>query len=81
MKEDNDENVDKNWFKKHSETITVMLTLLGGFVWMDSKMDTKFDKVNERLSALEKDVAVIKTVLSLKGINCSELASKDDRVK
>lgn len=67
-------NVDRNWFKKHSETIMVIASLFGGFLWMDSK----FDKVNDRLSSLDRDVAVIKTVLSIKGINCTELAKKED---
>lgn len=71
------ENLDKNWFSKHAETLTLMITLIVGFVWINEKMDSKFDKVNERLASVEKDIAVIKTVLSLKEINCSELASRE----
>jgi hypothetical protein len=70
-----DENVDKSWLKKHAETLIVITSLFGGFFWMDSK----FEKVNDRLLAVEKDVAVIKTILSFKGINCSELAIHDHR--
>ena len=58
-------NVDRNWFSKHADTITLMATLLGGFMWIDSKftgVDGKFDKINERLSTVEKDVAVIKNL-------------------
>lgn len=82
MKQDeNNKNVDKNWFSKHAETLTVIASLLGGFIWMDSKfatVDAKFDKVNERLSAVEKDIAVIRTVLSLKGINCNDMAAREN---
>lgn len=75
-------NVDKNWFTKHAETLTVIASLFGGFVWMDSKftsIDGKFEKVNERLAVVEKDVAVIKTLLSVKGISCNELTARDHR--
>src|ERR1051326_1685302 len=91
VKEDR-ENTDAKWFSKHAEALTIMVTLIGGFVWVNEKMDSKFDrvdskfdKVNERLfsvekdiSAIEKDVAVIKAVLSLKGINCPDLAMRKD---
>ena len=87
MKEnDNDKNIDKNWFSKHAETLTVIASLFGGFIWMDSKfssMETRFDskieRLDNRLSSVEKDVAVIKTILSIKGINCNEMASREDR--
>lgn len=68
-----EDNTDRNWFKKHAETITVLASLIGGFIWMDSK----FEKVGDRLSAVEKDVAVIKTILSIKGLNCNEFASRE----
>lgn len=73
MEEEN--NIDRNWFKKHSETIAVIIALLSGFLWIDSKMDSKFDKVDSRLSVLEKDVAVIKSVLVMKNILPSELCA------
>jgi hypothetical protein len=84
MEKANENNVDSNWFKKHAETLTVIAALFSGFIWMDSKfstVDSKFDKVSDRLSGLEKDVAVIKTVLSIKGINCNELASSHQESK
>lgn len=100
--DENDKNLDSSWFKKHAETLTVIASLFGGFIWMDSKfslVDAKFDKVNERLSSAEKDIgerlsavekdignlridiAVIKTVLSFKGINCPELVAKEEKNK
>ena len=72
---DEEKNIDSNWFKKHSETIAVIIALLSGFLWMDSKMDSKFDKVDSRLCALEKEMAIIKTVLTMKNILPSELCS------
>lgn len=86
--DEKDENLDSNWFRKHAETLTVIASLLGGFIWMDSKfnaIETKFDakieKLDVRLSTVEKDIAVIKTVLSFKGINCPELAAREEKNK
>ena len=31
MKDKEDSNIDRNWFAKHGETLTVILSLLGGF--------------------------------------------------
>lgn len=82
------ENIDKNWFSKHAETLTVIASLLGGFMWMDSKFssmesrfDSKIERLDTRLSSVEKDVAVIKTILSIKGINCNDLVFREDNTE
>jgi hypothetical protein len=71
MEEEN--NIDRNWFKKHSETITVIIALLSGFLWMDSKIE----RVETRLSALERDVVVIKSFLYVKNILPSEFCKAE----
>jgi len=48
---------DDNWFKKHADTIVI----LGSFAvcfWM----------INEKITAIEKDMAVVKTVLVMKNM-------------
>lgn len=53
-----------DWIKKHIDAAVIITVLGGGFLWIDSK----FEKVNEKLSALDKDVSNIKTVLIMKEI-------------
>ena len=55
------------FFKKHTDTVVVLTALFAGFLWMNSKF-------NE----LEKDIAVMKTVLIMQKIMPSELAAKAD---
>lgn len=54
--------------KKHADTVIILLTivssLLGSTMWMNSKFND-----------LEKDIAIIKTVLIMKNIMPTELAN------
>ncbi len=59
------------WIKKHVDTAIVISVLFGGFFWIDGK----FDKINERLISLEKDVSNVKTILFLKGIMPQEFVA------
>lgn len=59
-------------FDKH----TIILMVIACW-WFNSKINDKFDKVEYRLSILERDVATIKTVLITKGIMPERFASKD----
>jgi hypothetical protein len=53
------------WFKKHGDT----LVILGTFA-------TCFWHLNKRISVLDKDLAIIKTVLLMKNIMPAELATE-----
>lgn len=60
------------WFKKHADTIVI----LGSFAlcfW------TLNEKMNDRFTAIEKDLTAIKTVLILKNIMPAELAHKEGK--
>lgn len=59
------------WLKKHADTVVVIGSLLGAVTWMNSR----FNEIEYRLSNIEKEVAVIKAVMVMKGIMPSELAS------
>jgi hypothetical protein len=52
------------WLKKHTDTVMILGAMLGGMIWMNGK----FNKI-------EQDMAVVKTVLIMKGIMPNELAS------
>jgi len=60
----------KSWFKEHADTLAIIGLLLAGFYWADGK----FDKVNERFTAIERDVTAIKTTLILKNIMPTDFA-------
>jgi len=72
-------------FEKYGQTIVIICTILstvcGSLIWMNGKfndIDEKFaivDKEMEiRFANMEKDMAIIKTVLLMKKILPSELA-------
>lgn len=59
-----------DWFKKHGDTIVI----LSSFALCFWNMNEKF---NDKFNALEKDMAIIKTVLIMKNIMPSEMAKHD----
>lgn len=61
------------WFKKHVDAVIVLGGILTSVFWMN----TKFAKVNDRFTAIEKDVAIIKTVLIMENKYPKELANAD----
>lgn len=52
-----------DWFKKHVDTVIVVTAIVGSMLWMNGKFNQ-----------LEKDMAIIKTVLVMKDILPKELA-------
>jgi hypothetical protein len=61
------------FFKKHADTMVVLGALFSSFIWMNGK----FTEIDQRFSDLEKDMAIIKTVLILKNVMPAELAIKE----
>ncbi len=56
-----------DWFKKHVDTVIVLTAILSSILWMNAKFNS-----------VEKDLAVIKTVLIMKNIMPTELAKKEE---
>jgi type IV secretory pathway VirB2 component (pilin) len=54
------------FFKKHTDTMVVLGAIFAGFLWMNGKFNS-----------LEKDIAVMKTVLIMQKIMPAELAVKE----
>lgn len=52
-----------DWFRQHSDAIAVIAAIISSLVWMNGKFNQ-----------LEKDIAIIKTVLIMKNIMPDELA-------
>ncbi len=63
------------WFKQHVDAVIVLTAIFGSVLWMN----TRFNELDRRFAELEKDMAVIKTVLVMKGIMPNELAVKCDK--
>lgn len=63
-----------NWFKQHADTIAIVTMIVLCF-W---NLNEKIWVVGEKINTIEKDLTVIKTVLCMKNIMPSELASKRD---
>lgn len=56
------------WLKKHTDLVIMLSSFAGAMLWMNGKF-------NE----IEKDIAIIKTVLVLKNIMPSELCQSKDK--
>jgi len=66
---DNEKKEDKfKWLKEHGDTITILAVFASTMLWMNGKF-------NE----IEKDIAIIKTVLVIKKIMPNELATNEDK--
>ncbi len=59
------------WLKKHADAIFIASLIAGGFLWTDGKIE----KINDKLSSLDKEMSNVKTVLILKGIYPQELGT------
>jgi len=59
------------WFKKHADSIATIISVVGAIMWMNGRMETRFNQI-------EKDIAIIKTVLVMKNIMPTELARQSD---
>lgn len=64
------------WFNKHADSISVISVLILAMVWMN----TRFNEIDRRFSDIEKEMAIIKTVLVMKGVMPTELARADINV-
>lgn len=62
------------WFKKHVDTVVVLGGILASVLWMNAR----FNEVDTRFTSIEKDIVMIKTVLIMKNIMPTELASKHE---
>lgn len=63
------------WVKKHVDTVVVLGGILSAMIWINAK----FADVHNDHKNLEKDVAVIKTVLMLKEIYPKEMAANSEK--
>ncbi len=56
-----------DWFKKHVDTVIILTAFATSLLWMNGKF-------NE----IEKDLVIVKTVLIVKNITPTELASTQE---
>lgn len=59
--------MEKNWFSKHIDTLVILGAFASSLLW-----------INGKFNELEKDVAIIKTVLILKNIMPHELVAQKE---
>lgn len=65
---------EKNWFKKHTDTVAILGAVILSMLWMN----TKFNSVEHDINALRTDMKVMKTVLFMKNVMPSELCKNDN---
>lgn len=66
--------MEKNrWFKEHVDAVVIISLMFAGFVWMNGR----FSDIHNKFSEIERDIAMIKTVLIVKEIYPKELAKSE----
>jgi hypothetical protein len=76
--------MNMSWFKQHKDMITIVSSVVGSVVWIttsihnvEKRTDEKFSaltkNIDERFVKIEKDIAIIKTVLILKEVMPKEM--------
>lgn len=56
-----------DWVKKHTDLVVMLTAFTGAMLWMNGKFND-----------IEKDIAIIKTVLVLKNIMPAELCKNEE---
>lgn len=59
-----------DWVKKHTDTVIVLGGILTSVLWMNHQ----FNSINGRMASIEKDLAIVKTVMIMNGHLPKELA-------
>lgn len=74
------------WIKKHADSIAVIGAVAVGVCWMNSQlrsvecsMDDKIGSVGKEVTNLQKEVAIIKTVLIMRGSMPKEFVSQEQK--
>ena len=62
-----------DFFKKHVDSLVILSAIITSMLWMNGK----FNDIDRKFAGVEKDMAVIKTVMIMKNIMPSELAIKN----
>lgn len=65
------------WIKKHTDTVLIIAAIVGSLNWMNGKMND----MNKEIHSISTDVAVMKTVLIMKGIMPDAYAYKNAEIK
>jgi len=61
-------------FRKHIDTIVILGAIISSMLWMNGK----FNEIDRQIMQLEKEIAIVKTVMVMKNIMPSELAAKQE---
>jgi len=68
-----------NWFTKHVDTIVILGSVVTAVLWINSSIwDMKLE-IKTEIAALDKEIAVLKTVLIMKNVMPNELAIKEEK--
>jgi len=63
-----------DWFKKHVDAIIVLTAVIGSVLWMNGR----FNEIDKDMASMQKDMAVIKTVLVMRNIMPMEMAKTQE---
>lgn len=60
--------------KKHADTVVVISTLVGAVVWMTTSLHNVENRLNDKITSLDKRLIAIETVMMTQGYNIKGIA-------
>lgn len=64
-----------NWFSKHVDTMIILGGILSSIIWMNGK----FNEIEKEIYNMQKEIAVMKTVMIMKGIMPEVLSTTENK--
>lgn len=64
-----------NFFQKNKDTLSIISVVITSMIWMNFQ----FKNIDYRFAEIEKDLAIIKTVLIMRNIMPSELVHENKK--
>lgn len=67
-----------DWFKKHADSVAVIVAVVGAAMWMQSSLFKLRIDVERELALVKGEISTVKTVLIVQGHMTKELAKQLD---
>ena len=61
--------------KEHADTLTVISVLIGAAIWMTTQLHNLENRLNDKMTSLDKRLIVIETVMTHQGYNVKGIAA------
>lgn len=63
--------------KKHADTVVVVSGLVGAVIWMTTSLHNVENRINDKITSLDKRLIAIETVMMTQGYNIKGIAASN----